>query len=61
MTTEMTPRETEIRAKAEIAKSMECDKHRDGVVHYRPVYDSFECHTYRDRILFTHVVAYAEN
>jgi hypothetical protein len=58
-TTEMSPRETETRVRREQAATMSCDKHRDGVVYYRPVYGSFECHTYRERILFTHVVSYA--
>lgn len=42
---------------ADQAKTMTCDVHRDGVVHYRPVYGSFECHVYRERVLFTHVIA----
>lgn len=60
MTTEMSPRETETRTRAKQAETMTCEKHRDGKVHYRAVYASFECHTYVDRLLMSHVVGYAE-
>lgn len=50
---------TETETRVALAKTMTCDVHRDGVVHYRPVYGSYECHIYVERILFTHVVSYA--
>lgn len=40
----------------DLARTMTCGEHRDGVVHYRGAYGCYECHTYRERVLFTHVV-----
>ncbi len=48
---------TETKTRTDLAKTMTCTEHRDGVIHYRAAYASYECHVYRDRVLFTHVVA----